>query len=153
MVSIIVRLSSWRWADRAHPWVRRWGVPLFCVAVGLPSVLDPAGDSAVAEELALTIAVVVPLVWRERRPMLVFALITATAVLTTYAGSLHGDSASADVARVVALFNVGRFGTPASCSSPSPSPWRSWSPGPPGSGATVSWSTPHARNRSCCWGR
>ncbi|WSQ07057.1 histidine kinase [Streptomyces sp. NBC_01231] len=112
MVSIIVRLSSWRWADRAHPWVRRWGVPLFCVAVGLPSVLDPAGDSAVAEELALTIAVVVPLVWRERRPMLVFALITATAVLTTYAGSLHGDSASADVARVVALFNVGRFGTP-----------------------------------------
>ncbi|MFD6989262.1 sensor histidine kinase [Streptomyces sp. NPDC059943] len=112
IVSIIARLSAWRWADRAHPRVRRWGVPLFCAAVGLPSVLNPAGDSGVAQELVLTAALTVPLLWRERRPMLVFVLTTATAALTAYAGSFHGADASADVARVVALFNVGRFGTP-----------------------------------------
>ncbi|WP_329227563.1 sensor histidine kinase [Streptomyces canus] len=112
IVSIIARLSSWRWADRTHPRVRRWGVPLFCAVLGLPSVLHPAGESGVAEELVLTVAVAVPLLWRERRPMLVFALITATAVLMESTGTLHGANASADVARIVALFNVGRFGSP-----------------------------------------
>ncbi|MFI9569026.1 sensor histidine kinase [Streptomyces rishiriensis] len=112
IVSILAQLSAWRWADRAHPRVRRWGVPLFCAALGLPSVLHPAGGSRVAEELVLTVAVAVPLLWRERRPMLVFALITATAVLTESTGSFHGANASADVARIVALFNVGRFATP-----------------------------------------
>nr|WP_078491671.1 histidine kinase [Streptomyces yerevanensis] len=112
IVSIIARLSSWRWADRTHPRVRRWGVPLFCAVLGLPSMLNPAGESGVAEELLLTVAVAVPLLWRERRPMLVFALITATAVLMASTGSLHDANASADVARIVALFNVGRFGTP-----------------------------------------
>ncbi|MEV0775159.1 sensor histidine kinase [Streptomyces sp. NPDC050433] len=112
VVSIIARLSAWRWADRAHPRVRRWGVPLFCAALGLPSILNPAGESGLAEELVLTVALTVPLLWRERRPMLVFVLTTATAALTAYAGSLHGADASADVARIVALFNVGRFGTP-----------------------------------------
>ncbi|MFE9885761.1 sensor histidine kinase [Streptomyces scopuliridis] len=111
-MSIIARLSAWRWADRSHPRVRRWGVPLFCAALGLPSVLNPAGGSGVAEVLVLTVALTVPLLWRERRPMLVFVLTTATAALTAYAGSLHGADASADIARVVALFNVGRFGTP-----------------------------------------
>ncbi|WP_245608159.1 sensor histidine kinase [Streptomyces hokutonensis] len=111
-MSIIARLSSWRWADRAHPWVRRWGVPLFCAAVGVTSILASTDKSRGAEDLALIVVLAVPLLWRERRPMLVFALTTATAVLTTYAGSLHGASASADVARLVALFNVGRFATP-----------------------------------------
>ncbi|MFI6702870.1 sensor histidine kinase [Streptomyces sp. NPDC050509] len=112
IVSIIARLSSWRWADRAHPRVRRWGVPLFCFALGLPSVLDPAGGTGVAEELVLTVALAAPLLWRERRPMLVFVLTSATAVLTAYAGSLHGADAGADAARLVALFNVGRFASP-----------------------------------------
>ncbi|MFF1296980.1 sensor histidine kinase [Streptomyces sp. NPDC058296] len=111
-MSIIARLSSWRWADRAHPRVRRWGVPLFCVALGLPSILASAGGSRMAEELVLSVAVAVPLLWRERRPMLVFALVTAIAVLMASTGFLHDASASADVARIVALFNVGRFGTP-----------------------------------------
>lgn len=93
-----------------------------CAVLGLPSVLRPVGGSGVAEELVLTVAVAVPLLWRERRPMLVFALVTAAAVLTESTGSLHGANASADVARIVALFNVGRFATPAGCSSPSPSP-------------------------------
>ncbi|MDX2544617.1 sensor histidine kinase [Streptomyces sp. WI04-05B] len=111
-MSIIARLSSWAWADRTHPRVRRWGVPLFCAVLGLPYVLTAAEESGIAEELALTLAVAVPLLWRERRPMLVFALITTSAVLTTYAGPSHDANASADVARLVALFNVGRFATP-----------------------------------------
>ncbi|MEE1797803.1 histidine kinase [Streptomyces sp. JV176] len=111
-MSIIARLSSWRRADRAHPRVRRWGVPLFCAALGLPSLLNPANKSSIAEELVLTVALAVPLLWRERRPMLVFVLTSATAALTAYTGSLHGANASADVARLVALFNVGRFATP-----------------------------------------
>jgi signal transduction histidine kinase len=73
---------------------------------------DPADSSGVAAELVLTVAVAVPLLWRERRPMLVFALITATAVLMASTGSPHDANASADVARIVALFNVGCFGTP-----------------------------------------
>ncbi|MGY1503162.1 sensor histidine kinase [Streptomyces sp. QTS52] len=117
IVSIITRLSSWAWADRTHPWVRRWGVPLVCAALGLPSVLASAGGGGggggggIAEELALTVAMAVPLLWRERRPMLVFALTTATAVLA-HAGALQGANAGADVARIVALFNVGRFAAP-----------------------------------------
>ncbi len=43
--------------------------------------------------------------------MLVFALIAATAV-TANAVFAHGANAGADVARLVALFNVGRFATP-----------------------------------------
>ncbi|MFI5824743.1 hypothetical protein ACIA8I_37515 [Streptomyces rishiriensis] len=111
-MSIIARLSSWRWADRARPRVRLWGVPLLCAVLGLPYVLTAAGESGIAEELALTVAVAVPLLWRERRPMLVFELITASAVLATYAESSPGANASADVVRHVALFNVGRFATP-----------------------------------------
>ncbi|WP_330293117.1 sensor histidine kinase [Streptomyces sp. NBC_00576] len=111
-MSIIARLSSWAWADRTHPWVRRWGVPLFCASLGMPSVLASAGGSGVAEELALTVALTAPLLWRERRPMLVFAVTSATAVLTAYTGALHGANASGDVARLVALFNVGRFAAP-----------------------------------------
>ncbi|MEV0218768.1 histidine kinase [Streptomyces sp. NPDC050704] len=111
-MSIIARLSSWRWADRTHPWVRRWGVPLLCVVLGLPSILNPAGETGVAEALVLPVAVAVPLLWRERRPMLVFVLVTAAAVLMASTGSLRDANASADVARTVALFNVGRFGTP-----------------------------------------
>ena len=74
--------------------------------------LGSTGESGVAEELALTLALTVPLLWRERRPMLVFALTTATAVLTAYTGALDSANAGADVARLVALFNVGRFATP-----------------------------------------
>lgn len=114
IVSIIARLGSWRWADRSHPWVRRWGVPLFCAALGLASVLNAAGESGVAGELALTVALAVPLLWRERRPLLVFALVTAASVLTASTGFPHGADANAgaDVARLVALFNVGRFAAP-----------------------------------------
>ncbi|MGW2180646.1 histidine kinase [Streptomyces sp. NPDC001732] len=46
--------------------------------------------------------------WRERRPGLVSALITAASVLVLPLNVLNG----ADAARIVALYNVGRYGRP-----------------------------------------
>ncbi|MFK4263825.1 sensor histidine kinase [Streptomyces milbemycinicus] len=108
IVSIMSRLGTWRMADRAHPRVRRWGVPVFCAALGLPSLLNPANSASLSAELALTLAFTAPLLWRERRPVLVFALTTAVSLVALPLGALNG----ADAARVVALFNVGRYGTP-----------------------------------------
>ncbi|MEU9272631.1 histidine kinase [Streptomyces sp. NPDC048251] len=108
IISIISRLTSWKLAYQAHPRVRRWGVPALCAALGVPSVLYPSDSADVPLALALSLAFAIPLLWRERRPMLVFALITAVAVAALHLEVLTG----ADTARVVALFNVGRFCTP-----------------------------------------
>ncbi|MFI0732916.1 sensor histidine kinase [Streptomyces sp. NPDC021225] len=108
IVSIIARLAAWRMADRAHPRVRRWGVPAFCAALSIPSLLNPANSARPSVELALALAFTVPLLWRERRPVAVFAVTTAVSVVALPLGALTG----ADAARVVALYNVGRFGTP-----------------------------------------
>ncbi|MGC0373009.1 sensor histidine kinase [Streptomyces sp. SAI-229] len=108
MVSVVSRLAVLRQADRAHPKVRHWGVPAFCAALGTTSCLNSGNTGDVPAQLALIAALTVPLLWRERRPMLVFVLTTAAAVLALPLGVLTG----ADSARVVALFNVGRFCAP-----------------------------------------
>ncbi|MFI5800571.1 sensor histidine kinase [Streptomyces sp. NPDC051677] len=108
IVSIILRLARWRLADRAHPWVRRWGVPALCASLGVPSLLNPANTTRWLVEAALTLAFAVPMLWRERRPMLVFAATTAVAVVGIALDVFNG----ADAARAVALFNVGRLGSP-----------------------------------------
>ncbi|MFI5796633.1 sensor histidine kinase [Streptomyces sp. NPDC051677] len=106
IVSVISRLASWRRADRAHPRVRRWGVPALCAAGGIDAFLNPynVGDP----KLPLILAFCVPLLWRERRPLLVFALTTAASVVSLPMGVLTGSES----ARLVALFNVGRYCTP-----------------------------------------
>ncbi|MET8975170.1 histidine kinase [Streptomyces sp. NPDC004539] len=108
IVSIIYRLSGWRLADRAHPWVRRAGVPVLCALLGLPSLLNPANDAGVWVHLLLMTAFALPLLWRERRPMTVFAFTTGVSALTQALVVFNG----ADAARAVALYNVGRHGTP-----------------------------------------
>ena len=108
IASVIFRLAALRRADRAHPKVRHWGVPAFCAALGVNSYLNPYNTGDVAAQLALIVAFTVPLLWRERRPMLVFALTTAASVVALPLGVLTG----AESARVVALFNVGRYSTP-----------------------------------------
>ena len=108
IASVIFRLAALRRADRAHPKVRYWGVPAFCAALGINSYLNPYNTGDVPAQLALIIAFTLPLLWRERRPMLVFALTTAASVLALPLGVLTG----AESARVVALFNVGRYSTP-----------------------------------------
>ncbi|MEU1519603.1 histidine kinase [Streptomyces sp. NPDC005811] len=106
IVSVVARLAAWRRADRAHPRIRRWGVPVLCTLAGADTFLNPynVGDP----KLPLILAFAIPLLWRERRPMLVFALTTAVSIAAIPFGVLTG----AECARVVALFNVGRFCTP-----------------------------------------
>ncbi|MGY4744617.1 sensor histidine kinase [Streptomyces sp. ATMOS53] len=106
IASVVSRLASWRRADRARPWVRRWGVPVFCLAVGSDAYANPHNVSD--PQLPIVLAFCIPLLWRERRPMLVFALTTAVSIVSLPLGVLTG----AEFARVVALFNVGRHCTP-----------------------------------------
>ncbi|MFJ9152814.1 sensor histidine kinase [Streptomyces sp. NPDC102270] len=106
IASVVSRLASWRRADLAHPRVRRWGVPVFCLAVGSDAYAHPhnVGDP----QLPIVLAFCLPLLWRERRPLLVFALTTAVSIVSLPLGVLTG----AEFARVVALFNVGRHCSP-----------------------------------------
>ena len=108
IASIISRLAALRRADLAHPRIRHWGVPALCAALAVDSYLNPYNTGDIPAQLALIVAFTVPLLWRERRPMLVFALTTAASVAALPLGVLTG----AESARVVALFNVGRHGTP-----------------------------------------
>ncbi|MFC4508536.1 MULTISPECIES: sensor histidine kinase [Streptomyces] len=108
IVSIISRLAGWRLADQAHPQVRRWGVPAVCAALGIPALLNSADHAGVPVQLAVTLALAVPLLWREQRPVLVFALTTVVSVVALPLGAFSGTEA----ARAVALYNVGRNGTP-----------------------------------------
>lgn len=104
IVSMISRLAGLRAADRAHPRFRRWGVPVFCAALGVPSLLNPANGAAVTTQLVLMLGFTVPLLWRERHPLTVFAITTAVSAVALPLGVLNG----ADAARVAALYNVGR---------------------------------------------
>ena len=108
IASVAYRLAALRRADQAHPKVRHWGVPVICAALGLSSPLNPYNTGDIPAQLALIVAFAVPLLWRERRPMLVFALTTAVSVVALPLGVMTG----AESARVVALFNVGRHCTP-----------------------------------------
>lgn len=108
VASVIYRLAALRRTDRAHPGVRHWGVPAFCAALGVNSYLNPFNKGDVPAQVALILAFTVPLLWRERRPMLVFALTTATSVAALLLGVMTGSES----ARVVALFNVGRYSAP-----------------------------------------
>ncbi|MEU9287845.1 histidine kinase [Streptomyces sp. NPDC048275] len=108
IASVVFRLAALRRADQAHPKVRHWGVPVFCAALGVSSPLNPYNTGDIPAQLALIVAFAVPLLWRERRSMLVFALTTAVSVAALPLGVMTG----AESARVVALFNVGRHCTP-----------------------------------------
>ncbi|MFM9551128.1 sensor histidine kinase [Streptomyces caniscabiei] len=104
ILSLVVRLASWRMADRAHPRVRRWGVPVLCVVLGLPPALDTSDGPGVPVALALAAAFAVPLLWRERAPLLVFAVTTAVLTVSFPLDTVTGSA----TAWVVALYQVGR---------------------------------------------
>ncbi|MEU9919353.1 histidine kinase [Streptomyces sp. NPDC051001] len=108
IVTIITRLNGWRLADQAHPRIRRWAVPAFCALLGVSQVLRPDFGPSMPVKLVLTLGLTVPLLWRHRDPVRVFAVVTVFAVAAPPLGMLSG----ANLAWVVALLNVGRFGTP-----------------------------------------
>ncbi|MFD4599835.1 sensor histidine kinase [Streptomyces sp. NPDC058464] len=111
IVGLLSWLASLNRADQAHPRVRRWGLPALLVVFALPSLAKAAGGSGpgVPIVLALAIGFIVPLLWRERRPLPVFAVIAAVSVADIALGVMAGSNA----ARLVALYNVARLGTPA----------------------------------------
>ncbi|MFF5979495.1 sensor histidine kinase [Streptomyces olindensis] len=104
LLPIILRLASWRLADQAHPQVRHWGVPVLCAVLGIPAVLNSSDGVGPWTDLALALAYATPLLWRDRRPLLVFALIIAVAMAALPLGALTGAGA----AWIVAVYNVGR---------------------------------------------
>jgi signal transduction histidine kinase len=108
VASVLYRLAALRRGDRAHPRLRHWGVPAICAALGVNSYLNPHNTGDVPAQVALIAAFTIPLLWRERRPMLVFALTTAASVAALPLGVMTGSES----ARVVALFNVGRYSAP-----------------------------------------
>ncbi|MFB6981565.1 sensor histidine kinase [Streptomyces scopuliridis] len=112
---LILRLLSWlvsmSQADHAHPRVRQWGLPALLALFGLPSLIRACqgaepGVSAVAVLLA---GLTIPLLWRERRPLLVFLVVAVASAFDIGMEVMAGSNAS----RIVALYNVARFGTPA----------------------------------------
>lgn len=112
---MIVRLLTWTGrvgrADQAHPRVRRWGLPILLALFGLPAFAKAVeGDGpGVPLVVALILGLTVPLLWRERRPMPVFAIVAAVSVVDMATGVMTGSNAS----RLVALYSVARLGTPA----------------------------------------
>ncbi|WP_105972680.1 sensor histidine kinase [Streptomyces geranii] len=108
IVSIITRLAGWRLADRTHPRIRLWAVPVICMLLGVSEVFDDDFGPNVPVKVALTLALTVPLLWRERRPTLVWAVITVVSMPVAFLGILTG----ANAAWVVALNNMGRFASP-----------------------------------------
>ncbi|MGX1907726.1 sensor histidine kinase [Streptomyces phaeochromogenes] len=110
-VAVMKWLIRTRQADLAHPGIRRWVVPLLCAGLGVPAVRDAANGigPTVPMVLALIVAFCVPLLWRQQRPVLVFALTSAVASVSL---ALDADTGS-EAARIVALLNVGRSVRPA----------------------------------------
>ncbi|WP_181786323.1 sensor histidine kinase [Streptomyces phytophilus] len=99
-------------ADQGHPWVRRWGVPLLCALFGIPALQNADSDPGpgVPVLLALMAAFCIPLLWRQQRPILIFAVTSAVAAVALAWDANTGSEA----ARVVALLNVGRAVRPVS---------------------------------------
>lgn len=109
-VVIVRMLRRVMQADKNRPGFRRWGVPLVCVLLGIPALqdADTGPGPGVPMLLLLMAAFCVPLLWRQQRPILVFALTSAVSAVAT---SLDANTGS-ELARVVALLNVGRSGRP-----------------------------------------
>ncbi|WP_165425594.1 sensor histidine kinase [Streptomyces sp. BK022] len=124
MGPLVARLSRGgqrlRQADRTHPWVLDTGVvALVFLVFCLPDLLRGADDGdgprrfrlaltelPVAGMLALQAGLVLPLLWRRRRPMAAFGVIAAVFVLQW---SL-GEALRADVALFVALYSLALHG-------------------------------------------
>ncbi|MDX3435714.1 sensor histidine kinase [Streptomyces stelliscabiei] len=125
MAPLVARLSRGgqrlRHADRAHPWVLDTAVVvlvflMFC----LPDLIHGGVDDGdgprrfrlaftqlpVAGMLALQIGLVLPLLWRRRKPVVAFGVIAAVFVLQWSLGA----ALRADVALFVALYSLALHG-------------------------------------------
>ncbi|MPY45741.1 two-component sensor histidine kinase [Streptomyces phyllanthi] len=107
---ILTLLASVGRADQAHPHVRRWGVPVLCAALGLQPLMEyPGPGPALPVTLGLLAGITVPLLWRQSRPVLVFAVVTGFSVAEAACGVLTNAHF---LAQLVMLYNLARFATP-----------------------------------------
>ena len=129
MGTLVARLSRGgqrlRQADRTHPWVLDTAVVvLVFVMFCLPDLFHGGGDDGggdgdgprrfrlaltqlpVAGMLAFQAGLVLPLLWRRRRPLVAFAAITAVFVLQWSLGA----ALRADVALFIALYSLALHG-------------------------------------------
>ncbi|QNP74224.1 two-component sensor histidine kinase [Streptomyces roseirectus] len=110
VVRILTLLASVGRADQARPHVRRWGVPMLCAALGLqPLLAYPGPAPAFPLSLVLLAGITVPLLWRQSRPVLVFAVVTGFSVAEAACGVLTNAHF---LAQLVMLYNLARFATP-----------------------------------------
>ncbi|MDX2600673.1 histidine kinase [Streptomyces caniscabiei] len=110
VVRLLTLLTSVGRADQAHPRIRRWGIPLLCAALGLQPLLEyTASAPALPVPLLLLAGITVPLLWRQSRPVAVFAVVTGFSVAEAACGVLtHAHF----LAQLIMLYNLARFATP-----------------------------------------
>ncbi|MDX2913330.1 MULTISPECIES: sensor histidine kinase [Streptomyces] len=111
VIRLLTFLVSVGQADRAHPHVKRWGMPLVCVALGLQPLLEyPRSGPPLPVALLLLAGIGVPLLWRQSHPVLVFAVVTGFSAAEAACGVLNNAHF---LAQMVVLYNLARFATPA----------------------------------------
>jgi signal transduction histidine kinase len=107
---LLTLLASVGRAGKAHPHVKRWGMPILCTALGLQPLLAYTGPGpALPVSLALLAGITVPLLWRQSRPVLVFVVVTGFSVAQAACGTLTNAHF---LAQLVMLYNLARFATP-----------------------------------------
>ena len=108
---LLVWLISAQRASQEHPRVQRWAAPLACAALGIPGLLDSVGgaDPGFPAALMVMIGFTVPLLARDRRPFLVFVVITVFSMAEAVSGVL---TYAHFLAQLIMLFNLARFAPP-----------------------------------------
>ncbi|MFM9588107.1 sensor histidine kinase [Streptomyces scabiei] len=111
VVRLLTALMAMSRMNQAHPRFRKWAAPLVCAAIGVPALFD-AGEHGLPGLPVLTLLLAgttVPLLWRERRPLVVFGLVTAFSFAEAASGVL---SNSHFLAQLITLYNLARFAPP-----------------------------------------
>jgi signal transduction histidine kinase len=97
------RLPAWRRAGARYPWLLDIGVAAAVALVSLPAMVRTDEDRPWV--WALDVALVVPLIWRRKAPVAVFAVL-AVVGLVQWAAGVH---LGADVALLVALYTIAAY--------------------------------------------
>ncbi|MGW7167765.1 sensor histidine kinase [Streptomyces sp. NPDC054884] len=111
VVRLLTVLMSMSRMNQAHPRFRKWVAPLVCAAIGLPGLFDAGEDGLPGLPVALLLLAgfTVPLLWRESRPLLVFAVVTAFSMAEAASGVLTNAHF---LAQLIVLYNLARFAPP-----------------------------------------
>ncbi len=97
------RLPAWRRFGARHPWLIDAGVAAGVQVVSLPAIVRADEDRAWV--WALDLALVLPLIWRRKAPVAVFAVLAVAGLVQWAAGVRLG----ADVALLVGLYTIAAY--------------------------------------------